>query len=472
MASKSEEPSVGRASGKAEPPLELEAGDASKDYKRSVTRHEEEPTGSWLRGTWLLCTSTAQPTLLGLPFGVAALGWVGGMIVLVVSGLATGYFNTLISGLYEHGGVRNTTYRDLAHHIMGQRHRWAYHFVLLLQFTVIIGVGVANLILAGQCLQSIYSLYCGDSCTVKSYGWTFIAGLCLIIVAQLPSMSRAEAVTLTTTVFLVTYSIIAVALAGAEGGGKGADYSIPGNTINRVMNGFNALGIVAFCYANNIIPEIQSTLQPDPATQSAVPPMKKAVLATTSLVSTIYIIVSVVGFWAYGNVVSGFLLDMMSHPAWLLTIAYIMCVINLLVGEQVVEMVMFASWEARVVRRFSRFKWLGREVTDSTGRTVRAPSRWTKLLIRVPYDLVITVVAAAFPFFSEIMGFVGAVGLTPLCFVMPVVLHLVARGGSMSRTLWWFQVALATAFAACGALATIGSVRSIVVAIQNHEFFS
>ncbi len=31
------------------------------------------------------------------------------------------------------------------------------------------------------------------------------------------------------------------------GGGKGADYSIPGNTINRVMNGFNALGIVAFC---------------------------------------------------------------------------------------------------------------------------------------------------------------------------------------------------------------------------------
>ena len=31
------------------------------------------------------------------------------------------------------------------------------------------------------------------------------------------------------------------------GGGKGADYSIPGNGVNRVMSGFNALGIVAFC---------------------------------------------------------------------------------------------------------------------------------------------------------------------------------------------------------------------------------
>lgn len=46
-------------------------------------------------------------------------GWAGGMVVLVVSGLATGYFNTLISGLYEYGGVKHTTYRDLAHHIMG-----------------------------------------------------------------------------------------------------------------------------------------------------------------------------------------------------------------------------------------------------------------------------------------------------------------------------------------------------------------
>lgn len=130
---------MGRDSGKGfeADPLELEGG--AKEYRRSVTRHEEEPTGkeahrlvplgalagllspvsrtctrhhwsagddgwavhassavacrrcrpplhrrhsttqapslagSWLRGTWLLCTSTAQPTLLGLPFGIAAL---------------------------------------------------------------------------------------------------------------------------------------------------------------------------------------------------------------------------------------------------------------------------------------------------------------------------------------------------------------------------------------------------------------
>lgn len=46
-------------------------------------------------------------------------GWAGGMVVLVVAGLATAYFNVLLAGLFEFGGMRNTTYRDLAHHVMG-----------------------------------------------------------------------------------------------------------------------------------------------------------------------------------------------------------------------------------------------------------------------------------------------------------------------------------------------------------------
>jgi hypothetical protein len=38
---------------------------------------------------------------------------------------------------------------------------------------------------------------------------------------------------------------------------------------------------------------------------------------------------------AYGNKVSDFLLSMNTHPAWLLTILNLMCVFQLLVGEQV-----------------------------------------------------------------------------------------------------------------------------------------
>lgn len=137
---------VGGGSGPAAPPQPL-----NTDFPLPAI------AGSWLRGTWLLATSTAQPTLLGLPFGIAALvsaalatqrcrytqqcirlpvagthawlwptckastcrhawrqaagivtlcpaispalqGWPGGMVVLVVSGLATGaLYKTLVT---------------------------------------------------------------------------------------------------------------------------------------------------------------------------------------------------------------------------------------------------------------------------------------------------------------------------------------------------------------------------------------
>lgn len=72
-----------------------------------------------MRGIYLLATSTAQPTLLGLPWGIAALGWGAGLSVLVISGVVLTYCCVLIASLFEYGGRRNTTYRDLAHTILG-----------------------------------------------------------------------------------------------------------------------------------------------------------------------------------------------------------------------------------------------------------------------------------------------------------------------------------------------------------------
>ena len=52
-------------------------------------------------------------------------------------------------------------------------------------------------------------------------------------------------------------------------------------------------------------------------------------------ITTLFLCVAVVGYWAYGNAVGGFLLAMSSHPSWLLMLCNLMVVIQLLVGEQV-----------------------------------------------------------------------------------------------------------------------------------------
>ena len=53
------------------------------------------------------------------------------------------------------------------------------------------------------------------------------------------------------------------------------------------------------------------------------------------------------------------------------------------------------SWEARLVRRFPGLTWLGKDVTDFEGRTMRAPSRWAMLLIRYAWEWLVWQEAAS-----------------------------------------------------------------------------
>lgn len=71
----------------------------------------------------------------------------------------------------------------------------------------------------------------------------------------------------------------------------------------------------------------------------------------------------------------------------------------------------------------------------------------------------------------QIFGIVGALGLTPLCLVLPVVLHLAANRARIPAWSWWAHVLGAVLASAAGILAAVGGVRGLVVSIQNNTFF-
>ena len=73
---------------------------------------------------------------------------------------------------------------------------------------------------------------------------------------------------------------------------------------------------------------------------------------------------------------------------------------------------------------------------------------------------------------SQVMGLVGAVGLTPNCLIFPVVLYLTAYGSEMPRWKSRANVALGVLSGLVGTAAAIGATYSIVVAIMNHDFYS
>ncbi|KAL5580240.1 hypothetical protein UlMin_012682 [Ulmus minor] len=80
--------------------------------------------GSWVHSGYHLTTSIVAPPLLSLPFAFTFLGWVGGILCLVIGALVTFYSYNLISLVLEHHaqlGHRHLRFRDMAHDILGKR---------------------------------------------------------------------------------------------------------------------------------------------------------------------------------------------------------------------------------------------------------------------------------------------------------------------------------------------------------------
>lgn len=78
--------------------------------------------GSWVHSGYHLTTSIVAPPLLSLPFAFASLGWVAGVISLVIGAVVTFYSYNLISLVLEHHahlGHRYLRFRDMANHILG-----------------------------------------------------------------------------------------------------------------------------------------------------------------------------------------------------------------------------------------------------------------------------------------------------------------------------------------------------------------
>ena len=84
--------------------------------------------GSWLHCGYHLTTSIVAPVLLSLPFALALLGWVGGVVCLILAGLVTFYSYNLLSAVLEHHaqlGQRQLRFRDVASDVLGRR-IWLY----------------------------------------------------------------------------------------------------------------------------------------------------------------------------------------------------------------------------------------------------------------------------------------------------------------------------------------------------------
>lgn len=98
-----------------------------------------------------------------------------------------------------------------------------------------------------------------------------------------------------------------------------------------------------------------------------------------------------------------------------------------------------------------------------------------RLLFTSIYMTLITLVAAAMPFFGDFVAICGAIGFTPLDFVFPVLAYMkagkVPRDKKIRYSLMILNVAIATWFSVVAVLGCIGAVKFIADDVQTYKFF-
>lgn len=196
-----------------------------------------------------------QPPFLALPYAMAQLGWVGGVLTVVLSGAAALFTTILLALLHHHDGKRHIRYKDMSRSIIGVSRFNSEMVVSALQLTCSFGVAVAAIILNAQLLGTIWQLYCSpDQCSIMNNSrWTAVVGAVSLLIAQIPDLGALDFAVIFGGVFTVTYSVIAIVLSFNQAPSD-VSYALVGSTAGKTFNFLNALGIVTFCYANSLVP--------------------------------------------------------------------------------------------------------------------------------------------------------------------------------------------------------------------------
>lgn len=89
--------------------------------------------------------------------------------------------------------------------------------------------------------------------------------------------------------------------------------------------------------------------------------------------------------------------------------------------------------------------------------------------------IVITLVAAAMPFFGDFVSICGAIGFTPLDFIFPALAYLKAKRKPQNIkfhiAIQILNFAIVIWFSVVAVLGCIGSVKFIVEDIKTYKFF-
>ncbi|KAI3453802.1 hypothetical protein Pfo_010465 [Paulownia fortunei] len=419
--------------------------------------------GKWWHAGFHLTTAIVGPTILTLPYAFRGLGWELGFICLTAMGVVTFYSYYLMSLVLDHcekAGRRHIRFRELAADVLGSG--WMFYFVILIQTAINTGIGIGAILLAGECLQIMYSNLSPDG-SLKLYHFITIVTAVMILLSQFPTFHSLRHINLGSLVLSLGYTFLVVGACINAGTSKNApprDYSLEASELSRIFSAFTSISIIAAIFGNGILPEIQATLAP-PATGKMV---KGLIMCYTVIFLTFYS-AAVSGYWVFGNKSNSNILKSLMPdegpslaPVWVLGLAIVFVLLQLFAIGLVYSQVAYEIME--------------KKSADVKQGIFSKRNLIPRIILRSLYMIFCGFIAAMLPFFGDINAVVGAIGFIPLDFVLPMLLYNMTFKPTKSSLAYWINNSIIIIFTCVGLMGAFSSLRKLVLDAKEFKLFS
>ncbi|CAK7325792.1 unnamed protein product [Dovyalis caffra] len=407
---------------------------------------------SWFQVGFVLTTGINSAYVLGYSGTIMVpLGWIPGVVGLILAAAISLYANSLVAKLHEFGGRRHIRYRDLAGFIYGRK---AYSITWALQYVNLFMINTGYIILAGSALKAVYVLFRDDNVMKLPYFIAISGFVCALFAISIPHLSALRVWLGVSTVFSLIYIVAAFVLSVKDGiEAPARDYSIPGTTTtSKIFTTIGASANLVFAFNTGMLPEIQATVR-QPVVRNM---MKGLYFQFTAGILPMYA-VTFIGYWAYGSSTSTYLLSSVNGPVWVKALANISAFLQTVISLHIFASPMYEYLDTKFGIKGSPF-------------AIRNLS--FRIGIRGGYLTINTLVAALLPFLGDFMSLTGAISTFPLTFILANHMYLKAKNNKLNslQKFWhWLNVCF---FSLASIAAAVSAVRLIAVDSKTYHVFA
>ena len=441
-----------------------ELNDEDGDKDTSSPSHPPHDKWIWLHAAFHCLVTMVGTGVLGFPYAASWLGFGGAAVLIIAAASAAYYTALLLSSVQEPDQM---TYMDLAK-AAGYR---GWHLVCFQMFWFFPTSAVMTL-LGGQALAVIDGMSAGDTVTylggdcgeysvdtsaskLSLKVWIIIMGCLILLLSMAKDMSsmwQISAVGTLSVFVIIMYAIVGSSIVLSEDSGVPKAYDAEecistGDTYAAEL--LTAFGSIIFGYGFHVVlPDIQTSLH-DTESNNMHKDMKKAITGAFSIAFPSYLVIALVGFAAFG-------VSVVSELLFSLTL-------------RLSKAAMYVVWVFVIIKTATEGAIYNQSAFYICGRILGISKRSYDVLFRIIWVVVSTLVAMYIPFFGDLTAITGALSVTPLTYVYPIIFWNIKHKTDAPKWRIQFHYVFIAVWASLGAAALIGAIWSLTIKLGGNE---